>query len=261
MEPEVKGDSWMYRVAVCEDEEQQRELVKKILVGLSVKTDTEFEIELFPSGEDLISHYELGGAPFHILILDVEMGGMNGIQAARRLRSRKHFDEQIIFLTSYPEYMVESFDVITFQYLIKPVAPQLLEEKILKLCDYFQAQDKKFMVIKSGYEEVVLRHDDIIGIEAAKSLTVKSKLNVITTTGIYETRGIIAEYASALRDSHFLHIHRSIIINLLHVHKFAGGSVLMSGGQEFPIGRSKIKEVKDFYTKFMIMKGSSYDTL
>ncbi|MEK3901814.1 LytR/AlgR family response regulator transcription factor [Paenibacillus sp. FSL R7-0179] len=251
----------MYRVAVCEDEEQQRELVKRILVGLSVKTDTEFEIDLFPSGEDLISHYERGEAPFHILILDVEMGGMNGIQAAHRLRSRKHFDEQIIFLTSYPEYMVESFDVITFQYLIKPVAPQLLEEKILKLCDYFQAQDKKFIVIKSGYEEVVLRHDDIIGIEAAKSLTVKSKLNVITTTGIYETRGIIAEYASALRDSHFLHIHRSIIINLLHVHKFAGGCVLMSGGQEFPIGRSKIKEVKDFYTKFMIMKGNSYDSL
>lgn len=186
---------------------------------------------------------------------------MNGIQAAHRLRSRKHFDEQIIFLTSYPEYMVESFDVITFQYLIKPVAPQLLEEKILKLCDYFQAQDKKFIVIKSGYEEVVLRHDDIIGIEAAKSLTVKSKLNVITTTGIYETRGIIAEYASALRDSNFLHIHRSIIINLLHVHKFGGGCVLMSGGQEFPIGRSKIKEVKDFYTKFMIMKGNSYDSL
>lgn len=63
MEPEVKGDSWMYRVAVCEDEEQQRELVKRILVGLSVKTDTEFEIELFPSGEDLISHYGRGGAP------------------------------------------------------------------------------------------------------------------------------------------------------------------------------------------------------
>lgn len=53
----------MYRVAICEDEEQQRERVKRILVGLSVKTDTEFEIELFSSGEDLISHYERGGAP------------------------------------------------------------------------------------------------------------------------------------------------------------------------------------------------------
>lgn len=251
----------MYRVAICDDEGKQRELVKSILIALSVKTNIEFEIELFNSGEQLVSHYELSETPFHILILDVEMGGINGIQTARRIRSLNHFDEQIVFLTSYPEYMVESFDVITFQYLIKPIAPRILEEKIIKLCQYFQALDKKFMVIKSGYEEVVLRYDDIIGIEVAKSLTVKSKLRVITSTQIYESKGIIADYASALKDSNFLQIHRSIIINLLHVKKFASGSVLMSNGMEFPIGRSKIKEVKDFYTKFMIMKGNSHDSI
>lgn len=250
----------MYRVAICDDEGKQRELVKSILIALSIKTNIEFEIELFNSGEQLVSHYERSETPFHILILDVEMGGINGIQTARRIRSLNHFDEQIVFLTSYPEYMVESFDVITFQYLIKPIAPRILEEKIIKLCQYFQALDKKFMVIKSGYEEVVLKYDDIIGIEVAKSLTVKSKLSVITSTQIYESKGIIADYASALKDSNFLQIHRSIIINLLHVKKFASGSVLMSNGMEFPIGRSKIKEVKDFYTKFMIMKGNSHDS-
>lgn len=51
------------------------------------------------------------------------MGGINGIQTARQIRSLKHLDEQIMFLTSYPEYMVESFDVMTFQYLIKPITP------------------------------------------------------------------------------------------------------------------------------------------
>ncbi|WP_054941816.1 LytR/AlgR family response regulator transcription factor [Paenibacillus ihuae] len=244
----------MYRVAICDDEEIQRELVKSILIALSIKTNVEFDIELFSSGEQLLSHYERNEAPFHILILDVEMGEMNGIQTARKLRSLNHLDEQIVFLTSYPEYMIESFDVITFQYLIKPIAPEILEEKIIKLYQYFQAQDKKFMVVKSGYEEVVLRYDDIIGIEAAKSLTIKSKLNIITTSQTYESKGIIADYATALRDSNFLQIHRSILINLLHVKKFASGVVLMSNGMELPIGRSKVKEVKDFYTKYMIMK-------
>jgi len=244
----------MYRVAICDDEDKQRELVRSILIALSMKANIEFEIELFSSGEQLVAHYERNETPFHILILDVEMGGINGIQTARKLRSLNHLDEQIVFLTSYPEYMVESFDVMTFQYLIKPIAPEVLEEKIIKLCQYFQALDKKFIVIKSGYDEVVLKYDDIIGIEAAKSLTIKSKLHVITSAQTYETKGIIADYASALKDSNFLQIHRSIIINLLHVKKFASGSVLMSNGLELPIGRSKIKEVKDFYTKFMIMK-------
>jgi two-component system response regulator LytT len=244
----------MYRVALCDDEEKQRELVKNILITLSIKSNIQFEFELFDSGEQLVSHYENNGAPFHILILDVEMSGINGIQTAHVIRKSKNLDEQIIFLTSYPEYMVESFDVVTFQYLIKPIAPHILEEKVIKLCQYFQALDKKWLIIKSAYEDVVLRYDDIIGIEAAKSLTIKSKLNFITTSQTYESKGIISDYALALKDFNFLQIHRSIIINLIHVKKFASGAVLMSNGVEFPIGRSKVKEVKDFYTKFMIMK-------
>ena len=245
----------MYRVALCDDEEKQRELVKNILITLSIKSNIEFEFELFDSGEQLVSHYENNETPFHILILDVEMSGINGIQTAQMIRNLKNLDEQIIFLTSYPEYMVESFDVMTFQYLIKPIAPHILEEKVIKLCQYFQALDKKWMIIKSAYEEVVLRYDDIIAIEAAKSLTIKSKLNFITTGQTYESKGIISDYALALKEFNFLQIHRSIIINLIHVKKFASGVVLMSNGVELPIGRSKVKEVKDFYTKFMIMKG------
>ncbi|NOJ71959.1 LytR/AlgR family response regulator transcription factor [Paenibacillus alvei] len=244
----------MYRVAICDDEEKQREIVKGILITLSIKTNIEFEIELFGSGEQLVSHYESKEPPFHILILDVEMGGLDGIQTARRIRALHNLDEQIIFLTSYPEYMVESFDVMTFQYLIKPVAPSILEEKIIKLCQYFRTLDKKFMVIKSAYESIIIKYDDLISIEAAKSLTMKSKLHFITADQTYESKGIITDYALALKDSNFLQIHRSIIINLLHVRKFASGVVLMSNGLELPIGRSKIKEVKDVYTKYMIRK-------
>lgn len=244
----------MYRVAICDDEDKQRELVKSILITLSIKTTIDFEIESFSSGEQLVSYYEQHNTPFHILIMDIEMAGMNGIQTAHKIRGLNNLDEQIIFLTSYPEYMVESFDVMTFQYLIKPIAPFILEEKIIKLCQYFQALDKKFMVIKSAYEEIVVKYDDLISIEAAKSLTIKSKLHFITANQTYESKGTISDYAVALKDCNFLQIHRSIIINLLHVRKFASGVVLMSNGLELPIGRSKIKEVKDVYTKFMIMK-------
>ncbi|MCU6340204.1 LytTR family transcriptional regulator DNA-binding domain-containing protein, partial [Enterobacter quasiroggenkampii] len=111
----------------------------------------------------------------------------------------------------YPEYMVESFDVMTFQYLIKPVAPSILEEKIIKLCQYFRTLDKKFMVIKSAYESFIIKYDDLISIEAAKSLTIKSKLHFITADQTYESKGIITDYALALKDSNFLQIHRSII--------------------------------------------------
>ncbi|MNP37748.1 Sensory transduction protein LytR [compost metagenome] len=166
----------------------------------------------------------------------------------------KRHHEQIIFLTSYAEYMLESFDVVTFQYLIKPIEPEIFETKMLKLCRYFQERDQNILIIKSAYEEIVLRQEDIIAIEAVKSLTVKSKLKFMTVDAVYDGRGLISSYASALKNSRFLQIHRSILINLLHVHKFIGNKVMMSNGVELPIGRSKIKEVKDAYTKFMVLK-------
>ncbi|WP_334072528.1 MULTISPECIES: LytTR family DNA-binding domain-containing protein [Paenibacillus] len=244
----------MYRVAVCDDEARQRERVQQMLLTLSVKSGVEFETVLFESGEQLIAHYENGEDSFHILVLDIEMNGLNGIQTARKLREMKRISEQIVFLTSYAEYMLESFDVVTFQYLLKPVEPDLFEEKMLKLCRYFEEREPDILIIKSAYEEIVLRQEDIIAIEAVKSLTVKSRLKFTTVHAVHEGRGLISGYAAALKENRFLQIHRAVLINLLHVHKFAGGQVVMSNGMELPIGRSKIKEVKDACTKFMVMK-------
>ncbi|MCI3924716.1 LytTR family DNA-binding domain-containing protein [Paenibacillus sp. TRM 82003] len=244
----------MYRIAICDDEEQQRERVRRMLLAFSVKTGIELEVEEFESGEQLISYYADRGTPFHILILDIEMKELNGIQTARRLREMKRHQEQIVFLTSYPEYMLESFDVVTFQYLFKPIEPELFEARMLKLCRYMEEREREILIIKSAYEEVVLLQDDIIAIEAAKSLTVKSKLKITTVGAVYDCKGLISSYASMLKDSKFLQIHRSILINLHRVHKFTGSKVVMSNGLELPIGRSKIKEVKDTCTKFMVMR-------
>lgn len=245
----------MYRIAICDDEGKQREQVRHLLLTLSVKSGIEFAATVFETGEHLVGYYEQGGEPFHILILDIEMGeGLNGIQTARRLREMKRQSEQIIFLTSYPEYMLESFDVITFQYLIKPVEPAVFEEKMLKVCRFLEESESDILIIKSAHEEIVLRQDDIIAIEVVKGLTVKNKLKFTTTHAIYEGKGLISGYATALKGERFLQIHRSILINLLHVHKFSGGQVIMSNGMQLPIGRSKMKEVKDACTKFMVLK-------
>ena len=244
----------MYWVAICDDEAQQRDEVRRMLLALSVKAGIDFEVVEFESGEQLIHHYENQGQSFHILILDIEMNGLNGIQTARKLREMKRHHEQIVFLTSYAEYMLESFDVVTFQYLIKPIEPEMFEAKLLKLHRHFQERDRDFLIIKSAYEEIVLQQEEIIAIEAAKSLTVKSKLIFTTKDGVYDGRGLISSYALSLKDSGFLQIHRSILINLLHVHKFSGNKVVMANGMELPIGRSKIKEVKDAITKYIVLK-------
>ncbi len=244
----------MYRIAVCDDEAPRREEVRGMLTDLSVKSGLDFDTTLFASGEELLAYYERGGEPFHIWVLDIEMDGLTGIETARRLREKKRLSEQILFLTSYAEYMLESFDVITFQYLLKPVSPDVFEEKVLKVCRYFAQKEKEILIVKAPEGELVLHQDEIIAIEAAKSLTVKNKLKITTARDVHEARGLISGYAEALKEGRFLQIHRSILINLPHVHHFAGNRVVMSNGMELPIGRSKVKEVKDACTRFMVTR-------
>ncbi len=244
----------MYRIAICDDEQPRRQEVRRMLLDLSVKSGIDFEADEFASGEALLSHYHNGGEPFHIWVLDIEMSGLTGIETARKLRELKRLSEQIIFLTSYAEYMLESFDVMTFQYLLKPVDPDVFAEKMLKLCRYFEEKEQEILIVKSAEGELVLHHDDIIAIEVAKSLTVKNKLKITTTRGVHDGRGLISSYAEGLKEGRFLQIHRSVLVNLSHVYKFAGSRVVMSNGMELPIGRSKLKEVKDACTRFMVLR-------
>ncbi|MFD2878861.1 hypothetical protein ACFTAO_27485 [Paenibacillus rhizoplanae] len=71
-------------------------------------------------------------------------------------------------MSSYPEYIMDSFDVQTFQYLLKPVPYELFQDKILKLCSYIHSSPNRFFTIKVEDDQVVLRRPDIIAIVKIK---------------------------------------------------------------------------------------------
>ncbi|WP_410515131.1 LytTR family DNA-binding domain-containing protein [Paenibacillus sp. BR2-3] len=238
-------------MAVCDDEPENHILLKRSFQQLSACTPYIFDVTYFLSGEELLQHYEEHGAhSFHILILDIEMGRVNGIETAKAIRSLPDREVQIIFLTSYPEYMIESFDVQTFHYLIKPVSYELFENKMLKLCSYILSS-KWHVSIKTKDGQIVLRSSDIIAIVKAKHSVAQKQLEVITSQQRYTSIGTLSEYSNK-PNYPLLLIHRSVIINMEHIRKFTSSSVIMSNQAEFPIGRSQAKYVKDTFARYMI---------
>lgn len=245
----------MFHVAVCDDEIGVRNQIQHYFSQLSATTRYSFDVHVFPSGEKLLRHYKAKALQekytYHLLILDIEMTGMNGLETAREIRSIPDREVQIMFLTSYPEYMLQSFDVQTFQYLLKPVPYQLFERKILKLCSYILSSEPHFFTIKTEEGHIVLRKSEIIAIVKIKHSLAQNKLQVITATNQYTFTGKLLEYADKTGGL-FLMIHRSIIINLEHVRRFTATSVWMSNGENYPIGRSQSKTIKDIYAQYMI---------
>ena len=123
----------LYRIAICDDELSQITIVEDYLTRFSIKTDTEFHIERFSSGNELLKKYYNEKSPFDLVFMDMEMPGRNGIETAEEIRKIPDRNVIIAFITSYPEYMQDSFDVQASQYLTKPISYELFEQKLEKM--------------------------------------------------------------------------------------------------------------------------------
>ncbi|PZM66825.1 LytR/AlgR family response regulator transcription factor [Paenibacillus dendritiformis] len=241
----------MFHGAVCDDELKIHEELQQFFLQFSLNTSYQFHIHYFTSGEKLLQHYKNHGRhTFHFLILDVEMNGISGLETAHHIRALFDRDVHIVFLTSYPEYMMASFDVQAFQYLIKPLPYPFFENKMMKLCNYILTSVNRFQVFKSGSEQIIIRTSDIIAIVKVKHSLVQNKLQVITVRNQYTITGTLLEYIKKL-DSPFLLIYRSVIVNMEHIRKFTSTSVIMSNQQHFPIGRTQAKRIKDAYAQYL----------
>ena len=99
-------------IAVVDDEKAIREHI----CGLVEERQPESRIEAYATGEELLA----SGKRFDIVFLDIQMEGMNGIEAARSLRE-KQGDTVLVFITGIKDYVFDAFDLYAFQYLLKPI--------------------------------------------------------------------------------------------------------------------------------------------
>lgn len=114
------------RIAICDDEEAQRLLLKKYLEEWAFQNKVILETEQFVSGESFLFGWE-DDRDYDLLVFDIEMGRMSGMDLAAAIR-KKDEEIPILFVTGYDKYMLQGFEVAALHYLLKPVNP----EKFLK---------------------------------------------------------------------------------------------------------------------------------
>lgn len=108
-------------VAICDDEENDIDIISDYLFKYQMIHDVDFNISRFQSGQNLLNTYSKHGV-FQLLFIDVEMPELSGLDVAKRIRKLPDRDVKIVFVSNYPEYMQNSFDVQAFQYLSKPLS-------------------------------------------------------------------------------------------------------------------------------------------
>ena len=136
------------QIALCDDEitnhEKTRELIRQYK---QIHSDRTLSLSSFASGKELINHVDEHGG-FDLYILDCIMPEMNGIElgAALRMRDDTGF---LIYLTTSPDFALDSYRVDAFDYLLKPVESELFFQSLDKAYRSFSQIMQKTVAIKT----------------------------------------------------------------------------------------------------------------
>lgn len=215
------------RVAICDDAAADRSYVEAMVKRWADARGTAVELRQYTSAENLLFCLaDQGGVD--IALLDIEMGDMDGVTLAKRLR-RDSETMQIVFITGYSDYIAEGYEVEALHYLIKPVQ----EEKLFSVLDRGVEKLRKseqMLLLKTPGETVrvpvySVRYADVQGnyvsIHAAKCYTVKMTLR---------------ELEQSLGDC-FYRVGRSAIVNLGEISRVTRTEIVLRDGSRLPLPR------------------------
>ena len=200
----------------------------------------EHEIFPFPTATALDEAVGPGPAPYDLLILDILMEGMTGMELARALR-RRDDPVSIIFLTSSEEYLLEGYGVQPIHYLLKPVTRAALSGAVET--DWRRNHSRKRFLLSVGGKTVSLWAPDIRYFES---------MNHSVTARLAEGERTfplsLTEVERRLPPGMFTRCHNSYAVNMAYIEDIARTEITLRGGVRLPIGR---KYYKSFQSEFI----------
>lgn len=190
---------------------------------------------------------DVKGGEYDLVLLDVLMPGVSGMQVAQELRELDK-NVKIVFISLSPEYAIESYSVGAYHYLLKP----LDEDSLFRLLD--RVRSELFIQPEQGF--VLKKREGVVGISFARLEYVEV---INKTVAFHLADGVIYEMPAALADfeemllsrSEFLKVHRSYIINLGHIQTISGNCVVTKNGYEIPVSRQRRNQVRNAYIRFL----------
>ena len=222
-----------YKIAICDDSDADRRYIMDMVRSWASAAGHEVQIDGFPSAESFLFRYA-GESDYDILLLDIEMGTMDGVTMAKELR-KSNDTVQIIFITGYSDYISEGYEVAALHYLMKPVN----EEKLCLVLDRAAeklAKNERVLNFEVSGEMVrvpiyQIRYADVLGnyvtVHAQTDVTVKMTLG---------------ELEKQL-DERFYRVGRSALVNLTQISRVTRAEIRLNDGTAIPLPRGAYEGV------------------
>lgn len=215
------------RIAVCDDSREDREYIAALAGRWAASRGLGHSVGTFESAENYLFLRE-DGKGCDILLLDIEMGGMDGVTLAKSIR-REDETVQIVFITGYTDYIAEGYEVSALHYLIKPVS----EEKLFTVLDRALrrlAREERTLTLETSEGAVRVPLRRIRYAEVMRNyVTVHAERD-------YTARMTLSELETRL-DERFLRVGRSTVVNLTGISRVTRAEIVLESGERLPLPR------------------------
>ena len=230
----------MLRLAICEDDSYVVEELEVFLEGMH---DTLIEYDVFFSANELENELEYN--EFDAFFLDIELGKESGIELARNIRRYNQY-AVIVFITSYPQYVYDAFDVIAFDYIIKPLCVEKIRNVISNISEYLFFSNRTF-VFMSNRKKYAIHYKNLIYFEKCRN-----KINIYTNTyNNYTSNMTIEEVIKRLPEDLFVRINRGCIVNISMITEIVKEEVKLTSGQTLYTTRELKMNLKSKHLEFI----------
>lgn len=235
----------MIKIAFCDDDMEVLHQMNELLDRYRVERNEDITYAAFQSPFELLTEIEKGIRP-DILFLDVVMPGQNGMDVAKEIR-QYDTNMKIIFLTSSPEFAVESYSVGAYFYQLKPI----WEESVFRLMDSVLAECEK----KKKNSLILRSKDGITRIDLQQleycEVLGRKLLFHLENGAVLESAGSLDDLAGQLiQYSNFFRPHRSFLVNMEYIQNISSRSIKMVNDAEIPIPHGKCSEIKNTYMEY-----------
>lgn len=231
----------MLNIAICDDDIQTTGKMDMLIQKIAKQNYYLSEIKVFWDGKSLVDAVKEGQS-FDIIYLDIEMDKVDGISAAKEIRV---YDKnvRIIYVTSHENYVMESFSVHPFQYLVKPVSEKQMEDCFKSVCEDISSEDFYFRYSFQRANHKIPIHN-ILYFESNKR-----KVSIITENDTFEFYGKLNKVEKSLKKCKipFLRVHQSYLANYKHIEMLSYDLIVMDNGKEISISEDRRKMISEQY--------------
>ena len=227
------------QIAICDDEPDFRDELRNYLVEYKKDRRLQLDIYEFENGNDLC----ISKIPFDIVFLDYQMPSLDGMETARILRENNVLCN-IVFVTNYPDFVFESFEVNPYRFWKKPVE----FEKVESLLNLYIKQHKMLAPIMIfDYDgQKIIESKDVVYLEGdGRYCIIRTRFETVhsskTLSGVLE---LLPQYC-------FFRVHKSYAVNLYCVKRILGNEVWLNNGEKVLISRNNVSKFKVAYKNFI----------